>query len=117
MPEIYNLKMEQGKLSFEASAEQAPQWQLLPTFQPQAPEKDLHLVCRMGDPDLMQCIVYKRDAKAGGIFAMHGKNGVLFIAYAEIDLVFAMAMGYFGELTANARYGVDVFENLEEPND
>lgn len=115
MPEIYNLRIDHGKLTYEESNEQAPQWQLMPTFQP-SPEKDLHLVCRMGDPDLMQCLVYKRDKKAGGIFAMHGKEGVLFIAYAANDLTFAVAMGEFGEMTANARYGVDVFENLEVPD-
>lgn len=116
MPEVYTLHIAGDQLNFTPRKVGVPAGVFASTFDP-AQVRDLGIVARMGDPDLLQCIVFKRDSEAGGIFAMHDKNGLLFAAVAETALVYAIAMGFFGEMTANARYGVDIFENLELPND
>lgn len=116
MPEIHNINFDRGVLMFSAGTTQVPQC-VLNAADKAAPDKDLTLVCRMGDPDLLQCVVYKKENEPGGYFALLSKKELLYAAIAETNLVFAEAFGHFGEMTANARYGVDVFENLEEPDD
>ena len=59
----------------------------------------------------------RRENAPGGVFRLEDPNGPLLAAIAPDNLTFALGMGFFGELTANARYGVDVFENMEEPDD
>ncbi|MDE7241859.1 hypothetical protein [Desulfovibrio sp.] len=102
-PEIYTLEAEGGRLRF------MPREAALPG--------ELAVVHRMGDPALLQCAVLRRENAPGGVFRLEDESGPLFAAIAENNLAFALGMGFFGELTANARYGVDVFENMEEPDD
>ncbi len=115
MSECYNIEISDGKLVFGKRELGVPGC----VIQGKLPEArdGLDAVCRMGDPDLLQCLVYRRENAPGGIFALRDKYGLLFKAVAESELVYSMALGHFGEMTANARYGVDVYENLEEPDD
>ena len=105
IPELYTLEAEDGRLRFVPLKADAP----LP-----AP---LSVVQRLGDPALLQCAVLRREGAPGGVFRLEDAGGPLFAAIAASNLTFALGLGYFGELTANARYGVDVFENMEEPDD
>ena len=104
-PEIYTLEAAEDRLRFVA--------QPADTALPAA----LAVVHRMGDPALLQCAVLRRENAPGGVFRLEDESGPLLAAIAENNLTFALGMGFFGELTANARYGVDVFENMEEPDD
>lgn len=104
-PELYTLHVADGRLRFAPRAAGDP----LP-----AP---LAVVGRMGDPDLLQCVVLRREDAPGGVFRLEDANGPLLAAVAENNLAFALGMGRFGEPVANARYGVDVFENMEEPDE
>ncbi|MBD5539478.1 MAG: hypothetical protein HDQ94_05735 [Desulfovibrio sp.] len=104
-PEIYTLEADGGRLRFTPLAQDAA----LPS--------PLAVVHRMGDPALLQCAVLRQENAAGGVFRLEDAAGPLLAAVAPDNLTFALGMGFFGELTANARYGVDVFENMEEPDD
>lgn len=115
MSEIYNFELKDDKPCFTSREIGLPDCVRDGTLP--RPGDNLEIVCRMGDPDLLQCLVYKREKNSGGIFAIRDKSGPLFAAAAESDLAYAHALGYFGALTANARYGVDVYENMEEPDD
>lgn len=114
MAECYTISIKNGRPEFTEGAE-IPEWALSREFKPGSVPAGVRLVCRMGDPDLMHCAVYR--LAQGGIFSVHGRNNLLFAAIAPTNLAFGIAQGYFGELTANARYGVDVFENMEVPDD
>ena len=104
-PEIYGLEADAGRLRF------------VPKGADTALPAQLAVVHRLGDPALLQCAVLRRENAPGGVFRLEDETGPLFAAIAENNLTFALGMGFFGELTANARYGVDVFENMEEPDD
>lgn len=117
MPEAYAMEVESGRPRFAARSLGIPDCILGKAYSGALEKEGLAIAARMGDPDLLNCVVFRREKEPGGIFALHDGNGFLFAAVAENNLAFALGMGYFGELVANARYGVDVFENLEEPND
>lgn len=114
--ENYLIKIENGQVTFKDGGN-APGWAFAPKLDLDRMEKGAHIVCRMGDPSLTHCAVFTVAGKPGGIFSVYDKNGILFCAEAKTNLAFAIAQGYFGSLTANARYGVDVFENMEMPDD
>lgn len=116
MSEIYNLVVDKDSLVFlKASPDQE---KLVSSYQKSSGNgKGAGHICRMGDPDILNCLVLKKDNEPGGIFIMHDKNGILYSALAETALAYSLGLGFFGQLTANARYGVDVFENLEIEND
>ncbi len=105
VPEFYTLRVADGRLHFAPRDAEAP----LPS--------PLAVVSRMGDPDLLQCVVLRREGAPGGVFRLEDATGPLLAAVAEDNLALALGMGRFGELVANARYGVDVFENMEEPDE
>lgn len=115
MSEIYQIEIKNGTCEFVAGGN-APDWALAPKFDPAA-AKGCKIVCRMGDPDLVHCAVFQMRDKPGGIFVVYDKTGLLFVTIASTNLAFAVAQGYFGAMTANARYGADVFENMEIPDD
>lgn len=117
MPEIYTLQIENGRLVFAPFTEEVPECVLENKFNPDAAPKDIAIACRMGDPDLAHCVVYRRESAPGGYFSLRDKTGLLFAAIAQTNLIFALAVGYFGDVVSNARYGVDIFENMEEPDD
>ncbi len=74
-------------------------------------------VSRMGDPGLLHCAVFRRGEGNGGFFALHDRNGLLFAAVAESNLTFALAQGFFGRVGSEARYGADIFENMDDPDE
>lgn len=117
MPEVYKIEMVDASIGFTPADMVLPDAVFATAFRPDAAPAGLAVCCRMGDPDLVHCVVWREDGKPGGIFAFHDKNGLLFVAVARSALEYATALGHFGSLAANARYGVDVFENLEEPDD
>lgn len=117
MPEIYSIQVENNRLHFAPLDAAVPDCILNPTNFAAKVEAGIEIICRMGDPDLLHCIVYKQDKNNGGIFAIHSKSSLLFVAFAENELIFALAQGFFGQLVANVRYGVDIFENLELADD
>lgn len=104
-PELYTLQVADGQLRFAPRDAEAP----LPS--------PLAVVSRMGDPDLLQCVILRREGAPGGVFRLEDATGPLLAAVAEDNLALALGMGHFGELVANARYGVDVFENMEDPDE
>lgn len=117
MAEIYIITRDGNRISFSPAKESLPASVLSSKFIPPAENTGLRIICRMGDPDLVQCAVFRQNGEDGGIFALHGKDGLMFAAIARDNLAYVLALGFFGELTANARYGVDVFENMELPDD
>lgn len=117
MPETYLVKFAKGRLNFSPADLNLPDAVSAAKFNPDSLPAGYAIVCRMGDPDLLHCIVWQQTGQSGGIFTLRDRNGILFAANAASALDYAAALGYFGELTANARYGVDVFENMEEPDD
>lgn len=117
MAEIYTIHLQHDSLYFLPREGGMPEAALSPTFNPKAEGDSITPVCRMGDPELAQCIVFRNKSGSGGIFSLHDSEGLLFCAVAENNLVFTIAQGYFGQLVANVRYGVDVFENMEIPDD
>lgn len=113
MSETYELELTNGLLIFVNDSKNMPAWALEPKFDPTKAEAGVILECRMGDPALLHCAVFRKKGQPGGIFSVYNGKEPLFAAHAASNLLFAAGMGYFGELTANARYGVDVFENME----
>lgn len=117
MPEFYTIDLEGGKPVFTERKLPPPDYATAQTFDPKSIPANVSIVLRMGSPDVMHCVIFRRTDKPGGIFALHDEDGFLFAAEAESNLAYAIAKGYFGELTANARDGVDIYENLEDGND
>lgn len=74
------------------------------------------IVCHMGDPHLLDCMAARRANETGGIFVLRNPD-ILFVAYAESNLAWAIGLAYFGKLVADAKYGVDIFEALEDGDD
>lgn len=117
MEELYELRLLNGDLTFANGAERAPAWALNAKFDPAKAEPGVCLECRMGDPALLHCAVFRKNGQPGGIFSVFCGKDPLFAAHAPTNLAFAAAMGHFGELVTNARYGVDVYENMELPDE
>lgn len=117
MAELYELQLVNGSLVFANGVESVPGWALNLRFNPAKAEPGVTLDCRMGDPVLLHCVVFRKNNQPGGIFSLFFGRDPLYAAHAATNLVFAAGLGYFGELTANCRYGVDVFENMELPDE
>lgn len=114
MAEIYRIAVNNSQIVFEPTDQQLPDYVFSPTFIPGEKHPNVSLVTRMGSPDLAHCVIYRIGQEPGGIFAMHDGDGFLFAAIAQTNLAYALAKGFFGELTTNARAGVDVFEDLDD---
>ncbi len=112
---VYELNIDKNRIAFTECAKKPPDFVLAGKFAAHG-DAGATFVCRMGDPDLIHCAVYRCPGQ-GGYFSLHDKSGPLFAAIAGNNLVYGMAWAFFGEMVANARYGVDVFENMEEPDD
>ena len=63
---------------------------------------------------LLHCAVFRRSEGSGGCFALYDGNGPLFAAVAESNLAFGLGQGFFGRMVSDARYGADIFENMDE---
>lgn len=117
MAEFYTMELNGTGLVFAKRQGEIPDFVSSPSFDPQNASKGLSLVCRMGAPDLAHCVIFRYEGRPGGIFAMHEQEELLFVAVAESNLVYAIAKGFFGDLTASARYGVDIFEAVDDEDD
>lgn len=114
MAENYSISVSGSEISFSESADKIPDFVASSVFDPQKMPKDVAIVCRMGQPDLAHCIIYRYAHKAGGIFAMHEQGELLYAAVAHTNLAYSLAKGFFGNLTAATRYGVDIFEAADD---
>ena len=94
MSEVYTLLAEGSRLRFE-------------------PRQDDVL----NDTGLLHCAVFRRSEGSGGCFALYDGNGPLFAAVAESNLAFGLGQGFFGRMVSDARYGADIFENMDESDD
>lgn len=117
MQEMYTISVETGRIAFAPRDGKIPEYISSGSFNPADAPKGLSIVCRMGAPDLAHCIIFRHEDRSGGIFAMHEQGTLLFVAIAESNLAYSMAKSFFGELTANARYGVDIYESTVDGND
>lgn len=115
MAEIYTMGLEGGRPAFVPRAGGVAD--CIIAGKPGRQNDGPAIISRMGDPDLLQCVTYREPGRPGAVFAIWEKDALLFCAVAESDLLYAAGQGYFGHMVANARYGADVFENMEEPDD
>lgn len=79
-----------------------------------APPEGYTLTTRLGDPDLLHCAVYRRTDGPGGLFVLHDGDGRLCAALAESNLAYGLGLAHMGRLVADARYGADIFEDLDD---
>lgn len=115
MKENYMLEIAGDHITFTRLEKNAPDFAskcMLP-----AAADDFELSCRMGDPDLLECLAYRHKNSWGGIFALRDKAGLLYTAQADTALIWSIGLGYFGKLASYVRYGADIFENLEVADD
>lgn len=113
MSEIYAIHVDGTQLRFEPRRDGALK---------DAPARASHpagyeAVSRMGDPALLHCAVFRRSDGHGGLFALHDQDGLLFVAVAESNLAYALAQGFFGKMVSEARYGADIFENMDDADE
>lgn len=108
MHECYTIEIEGTGLRF------APRKDGGVSYLPGQPPKGHSLVNLIGDPALMHCAVFRKEEGAGGLFAMHDTEGVLFVAVAESNLAYGMGLAHMGRMVTYARYGADIFEELGE---
>ncbi|WP_291449307.1 hypothetical protein [Desulfovibrio sp.] len=113
MSEIYTILVEGSRLRFEPRQDDA----LNDIPVPGKRSGDYEIVSRMGDPGLLHCAVFRRGEGSGGCFALYDGNGPLFAAVAESNLAFGLGQGFFGKMVSDARYGADIFENMDESDD
>lgn len=113
MSEIYTILAEGSRLRFEPRQDDA----LNDIPVPGKRFGDYEIVSRMGDPGLLHCAVFRRGEGSGGCFALYDGNGPLFAAVAESNLAFGLGQGFFGKMVSDARYGADIFENMDESDD
>lgn len=117
MAELYTITIAGTGMGFTKREGEIPDFARSSTFDLASAPKGLALVCRMGATDLLHCMIFRYAGKDGGVFVLHEQGELLFAAVAESNLAYALAKGYFGELVANTRFGVDIFEAAEEEND
>ena len=86
-------------------------------YLPGQPPKGYTHINVIGDPGLLHCAVFRKDGGAGGFFALHDTEGVLFMAVAESNLAYGMGLAHMGRMVTYARYGADIFEELGEGDD
>lgn len=108
MNEYYVLEPEGAGLRFAPLPEGGP---ALPEHG--APPAGYTLAARLGDPELLHCAAYRRADGPGGLFVLHDGEGRLFAALAESNLAYGLGLARMGSLTAYARYGADIFEDLD----
>ena len=113
MSEVYTILVEGSRLRFEPRQDDA----LNDIPVPGKRSGDYEIVSRMGDPGLLHCAVFRRGEGSGGCFALYDGNGPLFAAVAESNLAFGLGQGFFGKMVSDARYGADIFENMDESDD
>lgn len=111
MIETYLITVKNSEISFEKA--QFPLPKELHDLKDHTP---MEIFCRMGEPESLECVVWKSDGKVEGIFSVMARGETCFYAMANSGLTFGLALGYFGKLCANARYGMDIFEEFGDDN-
>lgn len=112
MAKIYEITASRGSVEFEPYVGIFPRELLEKSYTHGVP--GIEVAGRMGDPDLLYCIAYRRTETHGGFFVMFDRYGLLYGAIAQTNLDYAAALGYFGMITSNARYGADIYEELDD---
>lgn len=112
LSEAYTITVDSDHIAFELFA--GDMSRDFPTSGVPAP--GYAIVSRMGDPELLECIVWRDGKQPGGAFVVRNEE-ILFVAFAESNLAYALGLAYFGQLVANARYGADIFENMGNTDD
>ncbi|WP_304736799.1 hypothetical protein [uncultured Desulfovibrio sp.] len=113
MSEMYTIHVDGNRLRFEPRQDGALEGLAAQGAHPAGHEA----VSRMGDPGLLHCAVFRRNEGQGGLFVLHDQDGLLFAAVAESNLAYALAQGFFGRMVSEARYGADIFENMDDADE
>lgn len=117
MPEIYEITISGSSPVFTTSETSLPDYVFSARFDSAKTPGDVSIVCRMGAPDECHCVIFRLEKKAGGIFALHDGGEIMFAAVARTNLAYAIAKGFFGDLIASSRSGLEIFEQMEEDDD
>lgn len=69
-----------------------------------------------GDPDLLYVTVFRQPKKSGGLVVVFpgGKEEAMYCVIANTNLDLTEAASHFSNMVANVRYGVDIFEDLND---
>lgn len=108
MSEIYTLSLDGNRRPVFLPREDAP---LLRALDAGELPDGYAPVARLGDPDLLHCVVCRRADGPGGCFLLEDGSGPLMAVAAETNLAYTLGLGRFGRLVADARYAADIFEN------
>lgn len=108
MPEIYTLALVDNRRPAFLPREDAP---LLRALNAGELPDGYAPVARLGDPDLLHCVVCRRADGPGGCFLLEDGSGPLMAVVAESNLAYTLGLGRFGRLVSDARYAADIFEN------
>ena len=113
MYECYTVEVEGTGLRFAARKDGGKDIAYLPG----QPPKGYTLVNLIGDPGFLHCAVFRKDGGAGGFFALHDTEGVLFLAVAESTLAYGLGLAHMGRTVTYACYSADIFEELGDSDD
>lgn len=113
MHETYLLNYDHGKLILLREKLEIPQ--SIAEFKNgiSKEREDYYIHARLGDQSLLETVIFMKDNLPGGFFLLHTLAKILFIAAARDNLAFALGMGYFGKICSYAKYGLDIFENMD----
>lgn len=115
MPEHYAIRLKNSRPEFERDDSTLPESIFKIPFLP-GPD-DPSPVCKLGDPAILSCSVFRDESRGGGVFVVRDLDDILFSASAADNLTYAIAMAYFGRMVADCRYAADIFENLDDPDE
>lgn len=114
MSEIYTLSLDDNRRPTFRPREDAP---LLRALNARELPDGYAPVARLGDPELLHCVVCRRASGPGGCFLLEDGSGPLMAVVAESNLAYALGLGRFGRLVSDARYAADIFENGGDDDD
>lgn len=115
--EIYDISVSGSSPVFAPSERKLPDYVFSAKFDPSKTPKNVDVACRLGAPDECHCVIFRMEKEAGGIFVLHDSGEVMFAAVASTNLAYALAKGFFGELIANSRSGIELFEQTDDDDD
>lgn len=71
----------------------------------------------LGDDNLLDCLVMRKEEGAGGIFIVEDDMEALMAVVAETNLAYVEGLNHFAEMVAQARYAADIYENNGEEDE